>query len=761
MYIVTAKEILAIPPMSPFPRRVTPFSENITGAGPQIIGPGLSIPDLIRKEHGTIPITPVRANFPFLSRDNKIKTYEPGVEDKFVFKDFGSVARFSSQATQLHSDLVEIASSLDCPTKKDEKRGWMVLDTNAMWQLIDAAPENVQYDLLRCFSFVASNEDIIKKASIIRTVQAGWWTASYRGRESKDRSAFKLSISAHIKAFEILSRTSRFQSEMVKLWDEGGDPVYTNSGYPFYAADKDKEGRPLTKLRSVELLKNAVPKSKMNFTSMLDIVNATSSLTGIYNRPWAASSIRRSQATGSKTLNCFDVTNHGMVSRFTVNSFNSIRVAFAVPYTYNINISPFFCLLKAYRKLLPGCYHDGDSRQRRLNRLRAHSRGAGGRLWLAESDYSNYDRSIPIDIVEELLSAFANRMVNGLYYKDAAMFLHKGISIIWPDYHSDERGIGHAFAPPSLGLLSGVKSTSEIGTIINSVIVGQSLADAYGWSEDQLVRYLTMYASAEPGSGPEKALMLGDDLLFVADTYKELRTVTKSFVETAPKAGVDAELIPGNRFLMRHMSDGEDTPVPMRVRQNSLSNEAPPASELIMLAGLASRTDGLFGVTSTDPFLRGTLVRITKVEAFVSQQVIKDLESFFSSSAHVSPTAVKLLQLLSKATPPLTLAAVKSDPFGFVSPDSSVANELHRLRKGIVAMLAQEELSKLAGSSVDTSWIYELHRDAHSPTSALLLQSISSLSPSVTSALSKMAGVENSLFKHSTATMGVPPPKLK
>lgn len=437
-----------------------------------------------------------------------------------------------------------------------------------------------------------------------------------------------------------------------------------------------------------------------------------------------------------------------MRTAFDERGPNSQRVAWMVPYIYNVLLTPFQIELKAFRILLPGLYHDGTSRiareQYKLRNKKAQ--------FTAEADYSNYDRFIPTDMIRNIVEGMTDSMVNGNYWKEAAMYLHDDASIIWPDYNNYQMPVGLLFKPGLLGLMSGVKVTSETGSLVNSVVNAQALANAKKWSTTRLVEYLTQYADGTArGSKYEFYYVQSDDTLLVDNSLSKLYDRGESFLKAMRAAGLKGGLEPGDRFLMRHMANGRDLPVPARVFQNTLSNEAPVEARIIFLAGLAARTDGFFGVKTIDPFQTGQIQRTTTFERAVTRLILVKLRSFIDSANERIPEAVDFVSLL--------LTAADSD-----LQSNEYLSQVSAARKTISIALSLES-QKLAdreltlGTTPLARWLQKLSVDRHNPAAALIQDALEFENPALVKILNQMAGHEHEFFEYARKQVGIDPIK--
>jgi hypothetical protein len=444
-----------------------------------------------------------------------------------------------------------------------------------------------------------------------------------------------------------------------------------------------------------------------------------------------------------------------MRTSYDEKGINSIRVAWMVPYIYNLLMSPISVIFKSVRMLLPGCGHAGEIKTQRARLHREWS--SNNKFHLGEADYSNYDRFIPVDLIRELTEYTCSLTNNEKYWTDGAMYLFDDANLVWPDFSSLVDGNGYVFKPGQLGLMSGVKTTGDMGSLVNSVINGQALALSKGWTEDQLFDYLTMYINSPAGSKYEYYHVQSDDTLLIDTSLDNLYLRGEVFNEVAGIAGLKGSVELGDRFLMRHYTAGGDRPVPARVWQNTLSNETPPLNELVFLAGLASRTDGLLGVKTVDPFNTGNRQNITVAEAQFTDAVTKSLHRFITAEArYKSKMAATLLGYIIQEGAGIPTSYDRLNTKWSSGGESKV--KLDNIRKEISHLLAQQQMSMaLIGSDAKSAaaWLYELYKDRHVPSSALIIDELLALDPSLGHQIEDLIAKEHAFFVYARKTVGL------
>lgn len=733
---------------SAFKRNTRPFTEVDAVGVDYTIPKGTSLPDLVRKYYGTQQVTLVTGYFAFLDRDNKERAYKPTEEDQFVFSSLASVHKFKEEALKLITVLNAQWTSLGLPLVLDKDRQVLVPDSDVIWQAL--GDNNHQFHTIVMkhrydIQFLVANADIAKKFCVVRNVIPGWWASSYKGKNSQGVDHFKPALAIWDKVVKVVTTSALFKAKLTAVIKDAGDPLDTNAGYPFFTSEVDSIGRPITKLRQLELFKG-IGKVRGKFEDLQKFVADRMRGEELAKFPFLLAPIRRT-SPGYKYAHDFERKTEGLVTKMDVRGGASTRIAWMASYVLNLLLSPSQSYIKAVRMCIPGLFHDGDDKRREVKWIK------DPRVWTAEADYSNYDRFLPLDISAEAMKLTLQRLSQAPTYVDWLKALHTKLPMVWPDYIGDSEHNGWAFYPGMIGLASGLKITSEEGSVVNAIVCIQSVLDSGLATEAQIVDNLTSYVT-----GKDRRpwfMVASDDTLLLADSANDLFRLGNSFLSTMKKAGLKGSLEFGDRFLMRHVRHGYDRPVPMRVWQNSLSNEEPPSSEIQMLAGLASRTDGLGGQKTVDPFGTGLVSTMSPIERNVTLSVLSSLKLFFRSAHRQSPTAIQFLDELDAGC---TNARQVSGGYE-ITP--YYAERISKIRRIIVKTLAEAELATLSGNAVITkkfqTWLYKLHKDQNIPSQKALLDQILLMNPVLQSSLNQIAAKEHNFYVFAMNRLGVKP----
>jgi len=737
--------------LSPFGRMIRPFTEIDNQGKEFVVGKGKTMPDLARLYYNVKKVTPFSGNFGFLDRDNKERVYNPGIEDGLVFKNDSSIDEFGKSAKYLIDVLCKSWVELGLPLKLDKDRKINLPDGDAVWKLV-STPSKDRDKIMSVFkevSFILANVDIMKKACIVRAVIPGWWAASYAGKDSKDLKHFLPSIRAHVKACHILLNSSKFKKIRAKVADTVGDPFDSNAGYPVYTALQDSVGRPTSKIQVITIFKG-LGYAGHSVSKLFQEVDLRSTGMGVDGFPFAIAPIRRN-SYGWKFSHVFTPSPLGLITAFDERGSNTTRIAWAVPYIFNLFMSPLQSEWKSLRKMMPGLYHEGSTQ---VNRIKMFKKSQS--IIVTEADYSNYDRFIPVDMFMLFAKMYTQSRPNGNFWFDMCHAIHHKMSIIWPDYIGSEQKHGWIFSPEKLGLLSGVKITSEEGSFVNSIINGQSRIDAGLMTEQSMINYLTQYKdeSSDMGTLPEHWMVLGDDTAHISHSVEEAVKVGDAFTANVERAGLNGEIMIGDRFLMRSINNGRDTPVPARIWQNTLQNETPYTDALNFMVALCIRSDGMFGQKTFDPFNTGKIQATIRVEVEFSLAVAKNLKQFLSTASNSQSQAVDFISLLVEAG-----TYMLSEGGSSLKISSSYALRLDEFRLKYLELLAKRE-QMLAVSQDEReialkSLIYQLHRDSNIPSQALLLSQILEANPRLTSIVDQIVNKENAFYKAAMKTVGL------
>lgn len=734
---------------SPFPRRTRAFTDTASDGSDLVVAPGASLPDLARMYYGQIPVDPFTGFFAFLNRDIKEKTYSPGVDDPLIFSSWGSITSFKDEAKRLIALLCTEWSQLGLPLKKDEDRAIMIPDTEIVWEALakthalHAVVKKHWYDVI----FITSNVDILKKACIVRGVIPGWWAASYSGKDAPDLLHFAPAIRSLTKSMRVLEESPAWKNEFKKVSNSVGDPIDTNNGYPYFTSAMSKEGRPDGRIATLERYAG-MGTAGYNWEKLLKIVDDRAKGSGCEGYPFLIAPIRRLSA-GYKWQHVFKRTSSGLIASHDERGNNTIRIAWMASNLLNLLLSPLQTRWKTTRKLLPGLYHDGEAKRRRLAHLKSSPR------FVAEADYSNYDRFIPINVFRGFTSLYLKDKPHSVYWNSILSFLHTGIPVVWPDQVGNTQGNGWIFRPPKLGLLSGLKITSEEGTFVNTIVNLQTCIDAGSLTESSAVDYMLQYRSQPSGSADEKFYIQSDDTLLIASSMEELKKQGDCFKANTERAGIRGSLEVGDRFLMRHTQDGRDTPVPSRVWQNTISNEEPFTDQVKFVVGIAMRSDGLLGFKTYDPFNTGVVNALTRTEIKFTREICSSLLKFLRTAAIRTPLAINLMQTLEEEADQMLIHSRNR-------ASSDVVTKVNRMRKdALLALVAQERTNGLLANIQDpnnwaNSLLYQLHKDQYSPASAALLDQISQMGGDVASSLQEISNIENKFYLFAMSKLNIP-----
>lgn len=502
--------------MSPFPFRKRAFTDTNKDGDEIIIGAGATTASVLKKIYDPHRISVINAEYPFLTRDNKERTYDPGKEDKFVFKNHASVDLFKSEAHRLIDIMTRIWSEMSLPLEKDKDRNITIPSTDKlMTELLKGNSKDLtdycqkHYDTI---SLILSNIDIAKKFCIVRSVFPGWWLGSYAGKEEKDYEYFKESVELHAEVFRDLRNTDQFRRVRQQMFDEMGDPLISNVGYPIYKSGISAKTEILTLYQGTGLGYN----TEYSAGSKWDDIR-----TNIYDKTpdrvireflFAVGVIRRQQY-GYKWQHIMRQTEFGSVSVDDVRGFNTVRMAFLFPYIYNLYLTPYVADWNAFRFIIPGAYHNGVQKENRMKAIQNR------KLYALEADYTNYDRFQLLDMMSKLTYlGYRDHPAIKTYILPMFMNTYRNIPLLLPDYNGSGKSVGIAMVSNKLGLLSGGKHTATNGTNHNSIINIAGFMNNGLMTRAQAKDYLLQYKGSNDdniGKGDEWSHMQSDDTLLL------------------------------------------------------------------------------------------------------------------------------------------------------------------------------------------------------------------------------------------------------
>lgn len=753
--------------MSPYPFKKYPFRAINKKGEEIIIAPGTSVPDLLQIFYGTIPVETTKLPYGFVSRDDKERTYKPGQEDPFVFNGEGSKHEFFKASLELRAMLMNFWQEMELPIQKDEKRGLPTTNTEILIQEALAGNdkslakiEKHYYDII----FTTSNLDIANKFCLVRSVTPGWWCHSYAGKEAPKFEYLKESIAAHMYAIEKHRKGAHFNKKLVDFTASNGDPLETNPGYFNYNASGTKTQLPAGKLEIINAL-SQIGTQGYNWDKVVKEVISRSPDGPLKAFPFAVALLRRLQAGLKNDRHIFEINSAGMKSGYDVQGMNSIRIAFIFPYMMNLMLTPLQIRLKTAKFFLPGAYHDAEIKMNRASGYMSSQSLAKNPVFMAEADFSNYDRYLWIGIMNFIISACYGDPVKKKYYTDMFTHTYTKMPLIYPDYSSNG-SVAHIVVPSSLGLLSGAKPTGEVGTFYNSIVTGAGLLNKKIISYAEYKDYLCQgYTSGRPGSQFEHNLFQSDDNLIQSHSVLGLLKKMESFKEAVETAGLKASIEIGDRFLMRETVNGADLPVESRVFQNSISGEDSVKDPIKFMVGFAMRTDGMLGLKSVDPFNSGKVHTITAFGMVYGIAVIKRLRNFFATASIPVQSCIDLADLLimagESALGKAGLSYSETDLKQYVGKrvkgDQSYLERLTKMREHAVHVLAQMELNAQTAQlfNENKSLISALKLDSNVPSQAFLIEQLIKIDSSYANAITAMDQKEHKFFEYAMKEMNL------
>lgn len=747
--------------MSPFPFRKRAFTDTTSSGNDVIIGSGATTTNILRKIYDPEKLSILNADFPFLTRDNKERTYNPSIEDKFVFKDNRSIVLFKEQALKLIHNLTTIWKAMDLPIETDKDRDIVIPSNDKLMELLvkgDKKTLSFCQDNYEIISLILSNIDIAKKFCVVRSVFPGWWLGSYAGKEESHYDYFRESVELHAEVFRSLKNTTQFKQVRQNMFNEMGDPLVTNVGFPLYSSGIGSKAQIITMYQNCGLgFNNSYNNNSKWDTIRRNISNATPDR-ALKDNLFAVGTIRRQQY-GYKWAHVVKQTEFGSVSVEDVRGFNTVRMAFLFPYIYNLFLTPYVCDWNAFRYIIPGTYHDGMQKENRMHAIRDK------KLFCLEADYSNYDRFQLLDMMAKLsYLGYKDDDFASSYMLPMFMNTYRNIPLLLPDYNGSGKSVGIIMLAKKLGLLSGGKHTAINGTNHNSVINIAGFLNNGLMTRASAKDYLCQYigkSNDSIGKGDEWSHMMSDDTLLLDTTLTGLMKKGKAFKESADTAGLKSSLGIGDRFLMHHTYRGKDTPVLARVWQNTLSNETAPDHELKFLVGLSTRTEGILGQKTVDPFKLGKVNSVTVLEAHLTHMFLESILLFLKTAASPSRSAIDYCSLLTNEAKSMSSSFDISNLSSYnrrVEMSAETSNTLDKYRMTFTRALATFELSKASTDDVTlNNYLMELKGQIHIPSARYMIDQLTAMSGDIAQLMQDAGAREHKFFTKALETVGINP----
>lgn len=718
--------------MSPFPLKYEPATDYDVHGNEITIPQGASMVDMAKLFYGPVKIAPIALSKPFMQRDMfKDTEYIPNKHDPFVFSSWQGVNMAKDMMRKHQKYLMERAAYYHLPTKKDDNRGILTIDSDALIVSLAKIADKDRSNI----SVIVGNEDIAKKYCIVRAYPAGWWAVSYSGKDSPNPKYFEDALDATAQVIALQKKSPQFHKLKQQYMMEIGDPRYTNVGYPFFTAEKSSDGKPLSKYRVMDLYEG-LGYQGFNLDKLLTEIDNRCPEAVLKGYPLAIASIRRGQPN-YKQLKLFRYASSGLKLSTGVRGLNTVRVAYMAPYIYNLLITPVALEWKVLRLLTPGLYHDGPTMDARLKYLATHKR------YTIEADYSNYDRFIPQNVMEQWIKGYAATTNHPEFVKQLLMYPFKGMPLIWPDSVGGDGRHGIIISSRSNGLFSGLKITGDYGTMNNNTVVGAGFINNGIMTKQEWIQYQMGYINGDVKPGQEEYWIQSDDTQLFDSSIPGLIKKNNAFVQAVKAAGLKGSITASDRFLMRHISDGRDAPLVTRIFQNTISPEVPVTNPLIFTVGFMMRTEGLLGIKTFGP-RAGVLTAVPREELLFTKIVLEDLKKILFQAAIPVRQVIEFIDVL--VVTANTMIAQIGENISIL-PDRSNVKKLKDMKVHVLNQLAAFELQQLKQGDTDHSMLYALLRDSNSPSSKLLLDTIVSSDHEFAHILDEMGKIDNGLMK--------------
>jgi len=239
-----------------------------------------------------------------------------------------------------------------------------------------------------------------------------------------------------------------------------------------------------------------------------------------------------------------------------------------MPFYFNMLVSPVSYAMKQGRISTLGFGHDALGEASYLPLFKEEEGYS-----IAESDFSGFDTTIRPAYRKLLWS-----MCREYGYDEKALDLleefENYVTVLSAPWNTAQEGSA-AVISGRLGLLSGLKITSELGSALSAAVTLKALVVSGAMTQQQVI----------DGNWPP-FLMLGDDVLL---KVKKGSLNEQAYSDACEEEGLKVKFTPGRRFLMNHIFDGVKYGVANRIIQQTAFNEDKYAHEGQIFIGMASR----------------------------------------------------------------------------------------------------------------------------------------------------------------------------
>lgn len=262
----------------------------------------------------------------------------------------------------------------------------------------------------------------------------------------------------------------------------------------------------------------------------------------------------------------------------------------------NIILGPMAAAMKVLKKVLPGCFHGHPTDTLAYLRQTPFAR----QPLVLSDDLSGFDTSVSLDGMR-VLGAILTKWFPFLK-ADVSWWLTVEA---WPLLSGPigSTSAGYLYSRTG-GLTSGVRLTSDVGTLMNLDRVIHSCAEGLGLTHTAVVR---KYLDLDIG-----VLVQGDDTGLLMPKQFDREAYTAATVSMGYKNAV----LDGLTFLMRHfnLKEGNWVPLVSRLFQNTVWREHPARSLAIEALGWYAKTEN----ASVNPYFP-TLVKMLNDGAIVTR----------------------------------------------------------------------------------------------------------------------------------------------
>lgn len=689
--------------------------------------------DYIKSKNPMSRIIEFSANFNFLKRDNpgknvRLSSLPLNMTDPYSYADVKSEAAHAG-ARSIIAECTKEWKALGLPTTihphanveipDDEKAIKMAMNNPKL-----AAEMTKRYGDI---CLITANVDSLIRFTLQRYVREGWYLRSYSTKTSPVLDDHKLVIQAILRGFKKYQTTQDYRTKLQAMKEKSADPFRTNTGWPHYTSSTN-ESIDTEKLRTASEFRSCFKRFNVSFKDgdnleRLERLHKGAGRSEVAEYVMASAVSRRSKQV-TKPLDFFEFDDNTLRLAAKCYAVPDMRKVYMYSYLANIEQRDTVLPLKTCRANVIGAYSDEDNKSKWSAFAAAP---ANADLITLEIDASGFDENASLahhdyfsehiaTLVPELPPAYVSMMLKSTR-RHPILTPHPSN---YGDYGDGLAVIGQS------GLQSGAKATGEIGTFYTMWII------AIGYYRAKFITISDIEAWAAGSMLPDRLcpLILGDDNLHYLKDFNQMALLYDIMIQVYKEFSIEATVLMGDRFLMRHVHRGSDLPVLGRIYSQRLANEKVAETSAQYSLGVIASIDGADGVSWLRQY---------------SYPVTKGWRSEFHKKLYFHVMGILFDQLKSASIPPFVVQLKDKIMKGTMDSKTAMQNMNYWAELHVKIIAGSKNKDGASYLSAYNKWIDELVADKESPSAAYLIDMISRTDPKFALALKERTRIYSAL----------------